>query len=126
MEKRPNALQTNANLTAPPAYGQPAAYSSYNMQPVTNVTVVRTKTNNFLGMAIFVTLCCCLPFGIVGIVYSVDSSSRFDRGDDAGTLSAASSAKNWSIAGLVCGIVFIIVYIILYATVLSTSYPSYY
>ncbi|XP_033100447.1 proline rich transmembrane protein 1B-like [Anneissia japonica] len=127
MEKAPisDAPANTYPVQAPPAYGQTTPYgaphSAYNVQPVTSVTVVRTRPNNYLVMAILVTICCCVPFGIVGIVYSVDSSSKFDRGDDAGALSSATSAKNWSIAGLVCGVVFIIIIIILQVTVLSTT-----
>ncbi|XP_033102317.1 uncharacterized protein LOC117105307 [Anneissia japonica] len=81
---------------------------AYEMLPVTDVTVVRIKPRNFLGMAIYVTLCCCLPCGVIGLVYSIDSSSRFDRGDYAGAVSAASKAKEWSIRGLVFGIMSIV------------------
>ncbi|XP_033124552.1 transmembrane protein 233-like [Anneissia japonica] len=86
-------------------------HASYNMHTVvtTDVTVVRTNHYSFLGIGIFVTFCCCcmLPFGLIGIIYSVDSSSRFDRGDFTGALSSASKAKIWSIAGLLIGMVII-------------------
>ncbi|XP_033101321.1 uncharacterized protein LOC117104576 [Anneissia japonica] len=83
---------------------------AYEILPVTDVTVVRIKPRNFLGMAIYVTLCCCLPCGIIGLVYSIDSSNRFDRGDYTGAVSAASKAKQWSIRGLVYGIVSIVLF----------------
>ena len=35
---------------------------------------------NYLVQAILVTLCCCLPFGIVAIVYAAQVNSKLDRG----------------------------------------------
>ncbi|XP_071956808.1 proline rich transmembrane protein 1B-like [Antedon mediterranea] len=94
---------------------QPAGFANYIVQPVpvTTITTVRTKPKTYLVPAIIVTLFCCLPLGIVGIVYSVNSSSKFNRGDDAGAASSARSARSWTIAGLVCGIVIICVNVVL-------------
>ncbi|XP_071950200.1 uncharacterized protein [Antedon mediterranea] len=95
--------------------GQPGA----QQQTVTVIT--RQRPQSYLGFAIFVCLCCCVPFGVIGIVYSTQSSSKYDMGDYDGAVRASTSAKSWSMAGLVCGVIFITIWIILQVTVFATS-----
>ena len=51
---------------------------------------------NHLGWAILVTLFCCLPGGIVAIVYAAQVDSKFMAGDVAGAQYASDQAKLWS------------------------------
>jgi len=60
---------------------------------------------NYLVQSILVTLCCCLPLGIVALVYSAQVNSKLVAGDVAGAQAASKSAKTWSIIALVAGIV---------------------
>ncbi|MEO7478124.1 MAG: CD225/dispanin family protein [Lysobacteraceae bacterium] len=53
---------------------------------------------NYLVWAILSTLFCCLPLGIVSIVYASQVDGKRAAGDIAGAQAAASSAKNWAIA----------------------------
>ncbi len=54
-----------------------------------------TKVPNYLAYAILVTLFCCLPFGIVAIVYAAQVDSKLAAGDYDGALRASSNAKKW-------------------------------
>ena len=60
--------------------------------------------NTWLAPAILVTLFCCLPFGIVGIVYAAKVSSLFAQGSYDAALQASKSAKMWSLIGMGCGL----------------------
>jgi hypothetical protein len=51
---------------------------------------------NHLVWAILVTLFCCLPGGIVAIVYAAQVDSKFMAGDVAGAQYASDQAKLWS------------------------------
>jgi hypothetical protein len=51
--------------------------------------------NNWLMPAIFATVCCCLPFGIVSIVYAAQVNGRLAGGDIEGAQRSADSAKMW-------------------------------
>ena len=51
---------------------------------------------NYLVQAILVTLFCCLPFGIVAIVYAAQVNGRVQAGDTQGAISASQSVKMWS------------------------------
>jgi hypothetical protein len=62
------------------------------------------KIDNNLVLAIVVTLLCCLPFGIVGIVYASQVNTKAQAGDIAGAEAAARNARLWSLWGLGIGL----------------------
>lgn len=51
---------------------------------------------NHLVWAILVTVLCCLPFGIVSIVYAAQVNGMVTRGDIDGALQASKSAMTWA------------------------------
>ena len=55
--------------------------------------------------SIIATLCCCMPFGIVALVYSAQVNSKLAAGDVAGAQAASASAKTWVIVSFVAGFV---------------------
>ncbi|XP_072182116.1 uncharacterized protein [Diadema setosum] len=121
----------------PPAYGEgQAAYAASGQNvvvgPAPQTTVIvrqaQAQPNDYLAFAIFVTICCCLPLGIVAIIKSMDVRSRYTAGDMNGALEASRSAKNWSVAGLVIGIileVIAIIIIIVYFVVIIAAVNTY-
>ena len=62
------------------------------------------KIENYLTQSILVTLCCCIPFGIVAIVYSAQVNSKLQAGDFAGAQKASDNAKMWGWIGFGVGI----------------------
>jgi hypothetical protein len=69
-----------------------------------------------LAKAIFATVMCCIPFGIVAIVQASSVNSKFQSGDIAGAWEASRQANNWgnwSIwTGAAVGVVYIGIMII--------------
>jgi hypothetical protein len=59
---------------------------------------------NHLVQAILVTVCCCLPFGIVAIVYAASVNGKLQAGDYAGAADASRKAAIWSWVGLGVGL----------------------
>jgi len=55
----------------------------------------QTKPNNFLVWAILSTIFCCLPFGIVSIVYAAKVDGLWSANDRPGAMEAARKAKTW-------------------------------
>jgi hypothetical protein len=68
---------------------------------------------NYLVWAILTTVLCCLPLGIVSIIYSSKVSTLYTQGDYAGAQQASASAKNWAMWSAILGVVFIILYIVI-------------
>ena len=91
-----------------------------------NMMPPQIKPNNMMVFAILTTIFCCLPFGIVAIVYAAQVNSLWEAGNYPAAYNAAGKAKNWSIIAAACGALWIIVYVILMATgVLSLSQLGY-
>lgn len=63
------------------------------------------QIKSHLAEAIITTLCCCLPFGIVSIVYAAKVSSLLQSGDVAGAQQASSKASMWAWIAFGIGIV---------------------
>ncbi|MCD7973075.1 MAG: CD225/dispanin family protein [Candidatus Azobacteroides sp.] len=97
-----------AGAPIPPVNPTPPPYipttSSY--QKTGNSMV--SKPDNYLVWAILATVICCLPAGIVAIVYSSKVDNMWNMGDYEGARQAAQSAKNWSFASLGLGAAFYI------------------
>ena len=68
-------------------------------------TPVPVKIKSHMADAIIVTICCCLPFGIVGIVYASRVSTLLAAGNVSAAQDAAKKAAMWSWIGFGCGIV---------------------
>lgn len=71
----------------------------------------------WLAESILVTIFCCLPFGIVGIVKAASVSSRYSVGDFAGARRASAEAKKWTLIGFICGILSYVIYFLYCLTV---------
>ena len=69
---------------------------------------------SWLTESILVTLMCCLPFGIVGIISAAKVESRFYAGDLEGANRHAAEAKKWTMIGLWTGVGLIVAYILVY------------
>jgi hypothetical protein len=58
---------------------------------------------NYLVQSILVTLCCCVPVGVVAIVYSAQVNTKLAAGDVAGARDASQKAKMWAWIGFGIG-----------------------
>ncbi len=71
-----------------PTYIPPVAYQNAPGAPLAPGTVP-----NYMVHSILVTLCCCLPLGIVGIVKAGEVNNRLTAGDYEGALKASNTVK---------------------------------
>jgi uncharacterized membrane protein YvbJ len=51
---------------------------------------------NYLVWAILSTLFCCLPFGIVSIVFAAQVNDKLTAGDTLGAIESSNKAKMWA------------------------------
>lgn len=79
-------------------------------QPIMSI---EPPPKNWLIESILVTLLCCLPLGIVGIVYATKVDTLWTTGQRDAALKASQEAGKWVKIGAISGFVIIILYIIL-------------
>ena len=75
-----------------------------SVPPPTQGQTAATKPKDYLVESILVTICCCMVFGILGIVYSVQANSAFSSGNIAAANEFSSKAKQWVTYGFWCGL----------------------
>lgn len=63
--------------------------------------------------SILVTLFCCLPFGIAGIINASKVESRYYAGDVDGAIRASKEAAKWTKIGFILGLIGIVIYLVL-------------
>lgn len=68
------------------------------------------KPDNHMALAIFTTICCCIPFGIIAIIKASKVNEYYIlKMYDMAELTASES-KKYSIIGIVIGVVIYVVY----------------
>jgi len=76
----------------------------------------RPTVPNYLVQAILVTVFCCLPCGIVAIIYAAQVNGKLQAGDYAGAVASSNNAKTWSWVsfgvGLAGGLIYAIIALI--------------
>ncbi|KAA1251276.1 CD225/dispanin family protein [Mycobacterium simiae] len=93
-----------------PQPGWPAAQPGYAQEP-----------DNYLVWAILATVLCCLPFGIVSIVYSTKVSGLWAQGRYAEAQAASANAKKWAIISAIVGAVLAVIFAVLYVIIIAVA-----
>jgi hypothetical protein len=102
--------------------------STANRKPTVTVTPQKTEsisnagtisaarsvhTNNppksWLVESVLATLLCCLPLGIVGIVYAAKVNGLYQNGDVIGAQRASEQAKTWVLWSFGVGLFFVLI-----------------
>lgn len=83
--------------TPPPSSGAPASVPNYLIPAI-------------------ISLFCCLPLGVVGVIFAAQVNGKVAAGDTAGALDAAKKAKMFSfiaiglgLAGILCYVLFVVI-----------------
>ena len=80
--------------TPPPSSGAPASVPNYLIPSI-------------------ISLICCLPLGIVAIIFAARVNGQVQAGDTAGALESSRKAKLFSYIGLALGLVWIAIWVIM-------------
>ena len=85
---------------------------SQNWTPPPPPSAAPVNIPNYLVFAILTTVFCCLPAGVVSIVYAAQVNSKVAAGDIAGAMAASKNAKLWAMISAGVGGAFIALYIV--------------
>ena len=106
----PNQQQQQPPFQQQPPYYQPNY--AQGQRPM--------KPDNYLVWAILCTILCCLPLGVVSIIYSSKVDGLYNSGDYAGADDASKKAKNYAMWGAIISAICVALYI-LFIVVLGFS-----
>lgn len=78
-----------------------------------------------LVWAILSTVFCCLPLGIVSIVFAAQVNGKWAAGDYAGAQESSRKARQWAIISAVVGLIGIILYVVLVVVLgVASGFPT--
>lgn len=72
------------------------------------------RPSSYLALAIISTILCCLPTGIVSIVYATKVNSLYEDGKYDEANSASKKAKTWGLISVVAALFVWIIYIAIF------------
>lgn len=107
----PAASSWPPSLGAPPAPpAAPAAAWPPSLQtpvppPPPAPVGAPVKVPNYLVGSILSILCCCLPAGVVSLIYAIQANSKADAGLYDEAMAAANTARTWLIVAVALGLV---------------------
>ena len=106
---------------APQPVSQPAPQPAYAAPQQSAPQTSTQKPSNNMALAVLTTVLCCLPLGIVSIVYAQKVDGLYFAGDYAGALEASKNARKWAIIGMIAGIAVGILYFLIYGITALTA-----
>ena len=77
---------------------------------------------NYLVWAILTTIFCCLPFGIVSIVYAAQVNAKWQAQDYEGAMNSSRNAKIWAWVSFGVSVAIFIIYMALIALGIAAGF----
>ncbi|MEP0814838.1 MAG: CD225/dispanin family protein [bacterium] len=98
--------------TGRPQYSQPPEAQRTHAQPHPHAGgyyggqgAPPPQVKNWLVEAIIATICCCVPLGVVSIIFAAQVNTKLAQGDYAGAVSSSNNARLFFILALVLGLI---------------------
>lgn len=80
---------------------------------------------NYLVWSILTTIFCCLPFGIVSIVFAAKVDGLRAAGDIQGAMEASRKAKTWAIVAASAGLVVVVLYLVFFLVIGASVFTEF-
>lgn len=77
------------------------------------------RPRTWLVESVLVTLMCCMPFGIVGIIHAAKVNDLWSMGDAVAAHEASREARRWTLIGFWCGLVPVLILMLFYGSMLA-------
>lgn len=82
---------------------------------------LRPKPSSYLALAIISTVLCCLPTGIVSIIYAAKVNEAYASGDYEKAVQSSKNAKTWALVGIGLAVLIWIVYFAFFGLAMFAS-----
>ena len=82
------------------------------------------RPNSYLALAIVSTILCCLPAGVVSIVYATQVNNAYDDGNYQKALNASRNARTWGIVSIVIALSGLIIYLLIFGVAFFAALGS--
>jgi type IV secretory pathway VirB10-like protein len=112
---QPQTPQAQPQPQPQPQYQQPQPQYQQPTQSVDEQSY-EMPPKSWLVESILVTILCCLPFGIIGIIKSASINGLWQQGRYDDARKASQQAKTWTIVGAIIGLVVQVAYIVVFIT----------
>jgi hypothetical protein len=109
-------------LSAAPPPPPPPAQATYTPPPPRPFSAQPVAPiPNYLVQSILVTLCCCLPLGVVAIIFAAQVNSKLAAGDVAGAQAASANAKKFVWIAFLIGIALLVISLLINGAAILTQ-----
>lgn len=78
--------------------------------------------DNYLALAIISTICCCLPFGVVSIVYATQVESLYLQGRYEEAVDKSNKAFKWAIAAAATIAAIMMLYVLILLIIMNLGF----
>jgi len=79
------------------------------------------RPNSYLALSIISTIICCMPIGIVSIVYATKVNSSYEDGNYDEAIRSSKNAKTWGLVSIGIGVLFYLGFFLLYGAILAAA-----
>lgn len=76
--------------------------------PLCGTRLEESSIPSYLVLAVVSTVCCCLPTGIVAIVYAYQVNAKLAHGDVTGAQESSRKARRWIVVSIVLSALYVI------------------
>ena len=80
-----------------------------------------TRPDSYLALAIISTIICCMPLGIVSIVYATKVNSLYADGNYDEAKRASKNAKTWGLVSIGMGVLFYLGFFLIYGAIVMAA-----
>lgn len=89
--------------------GEESSYSTNTGVARIPIQAIPVKPDNNIPLAIFTTLCCCIPLGIIALIKASSVDSLWNQGKHQEAIKASESAAKYCRWGIISTIVLIVI-----------------
>lgn len=82
------------------------------------------RPGSYLALAIISTILCCLPTGIVSIIYATKVNSLYEDGNYNEAIKASKNAKTWGLVSIGIAVLGWVLYILIFGIAMFGAIAS--